>query len=316
MIAIGIDIGGTSIKGAFVNEKGEILHRFSLKVVKESPFEKEVKKLTDLLNEEIEKNGFKGKVKGIGIGMPGIMDMDEGMIIESPNLPEWNGHNLKKFIEEHVGIEVKINNDANVAALGEAKFGSGNKYQNLIMITLGTGVGGGIIIDGKLYDGHLHQGAELGHMVIRLNGKKCGCGRKGCFEAYASATALIKDTRMMMSKHPESLLFAVEKELAGVDARNAFIAARRGDKYGKKLVDDYVMYLSEGLINYCNIFRPEAIILSGGVANEGEYLLSRVRNYLEKEHYGMKGSPSVDVIVSSLGYDSGKIGAACLILFK
>ncbi len=316
MIAIGIDIGGTSIKGAFVTDKGEILHRFSLKVSKDSPFEVEIKKLSDLINKEIKDNHLEGKIKGIGIGNPGIMDMDEGLIIESPNLPSWNNHNLKKEIEKHVGIPVKLNNDANVAALGEAKFGSGHKYKDLIMITLGTGVGGGVIINGKLFDGHLHQGAELGHMIIKMNGRECGCGRKGCFEAYASATALIKDTKAMMKRHPESLLTVIEKELNGVDARNAFMAAKRGDKYGKKLVNNYISYLGEGLLNYCNIFRPEAIILSGGVANEGEYLISRVKKYLAKHHYGMKGSPEVDIVISSLGYDSGKIGAACLVLFE
>ena len=315
MIAIGIDIGGTSIKGAFINEKGEILTRFSFKVDKNKPAEEEVGKLCDLILETKKTANLKEEVKGIGIGNPGIMDMESGLIISSPNLPNWNNFNIKEFIQKRVGIPVELNNDANVAALGEAKFGSGHKYQNLLMITLGTGVGGGVIIDGKLYDGYRHMGGELGHMVIRHNGRTCGCGRKGCLEAYASATALVKETKRMMNKHPESMLTAIEKELNGVDARNAFIAASRGDKYGKKLVEDYISYLGEGLLNYCNIFRPEAIILSGGVANEGENLLSRLRKYMKKHDYGMKGSPEVDLLTSSLGYDSGKIGAACLVLF-
>lgn len=314
MVVIGIDIGGTSIKGAFINEKGKILSRFSLKVNNKEAPEKEVKKLCDIINEETKKNEY--DVKGIGLGMPGIMNFDEGVVITSPNLPTWNGFNLKNFMKKETGLPVEINNDANVAALGEATFGSGKKYHDIIMITLGTGVGGGVIINDKLFDGNLHQGAELGHMVIKANGRKCGCGRKGCFEAYASATALIKETKRMMKKHPESLLYQVSKELNGVDARNAFVAAKRGDAVANKLVDSYVYYLSEGLINYCNIFRPEAIILSGGVANEGEYLFNKVREYLEKHTYGMKGSPKVEILPSELGYDSGKIGAACLILNK
>ena len=190
MIAIGIDVGGTSIKGAFINGKGEILDRFSMKVNKDASASEEVGKLCDLINEGIKKNNF--EVKGIGVGIPGILDMDEGVVIGSPNLPTWDGFEFGKFMSERTGLPVKINNDANVAALGEAKFGSGAKYQNSIMITLGTGVGGGIVLDGKLYDGNKHQGAELGHMVIVLNGRECGCGRKGCLETYASATGLTK----------------------------------------------------------------------------------------------------------------------------
>ena len=316
MIVIGIDVGGTSIKGAFINEKGKILSRFSLSVDKKAPPKKEVGELCKIINREIEKNGYKNEVKGIGMGVPGLLDFDSGVVISSPNLPTWKDFNLKSFIHKETGLNVEINNDANVAALGEATFGSGKKYHDLIMITLGTGVGGGIIINNKIFDGNHHMGAELGHMVIRLNGRKCGCGRKGCFEAYASATALIKDTKNAMKRHPESLLYQVKQELNGVDARNAFIAAKRADKIAKEVVDNYVSYLGEGLLNYCNIFRPEAIILSGGVANEGEYLFSKVEKYLKDHTYGMKGSPEVKILPSELGYDSGKIGAACLLLNK
>ena len=314
MIAIGVDIGGTSIKGAFINEKGEIFNRFSMKTFKEEPVEDCIDKLCDIINEEVKKSGH--KVAGIGIGIPGMLDMDNGIVYYSPNLPTWSDFHIKEFMEKRTGIEVVINNDANVAALGEAKLGSGSNYKNSIMITLGTGVGGGIVIDGKLYDGNKHQGGELGHMSIDFNGRECGCGRRGCVEAYASATALIKDTKEAMRENPDSLLFEVEKELDGIDARNAFIAEARGDKAAKEVIDNYVKYLSEGLLNYCNIFRPEVIILSGGVANEGENLFSRVRKFLKENHYGMTGSPEVQVVGASLGYDSGKVGAACLVLFR
>ena len=313
MIAIGVDVGGTSIKGAFVNEKGIILSKFSMKVNKQERAEVEVKKLSDIINDEIKLHEYKD-VKGIGLGIPGILDMDKGIVITSANLPLWDNFDIASFMNKETGLPVLINNDANVAALGEARFGSGKDYKNAIMITLGTGVGGGIIIDNHLYDGNLHQGGELGHMVIEVNGRSCGCGRKGCFEAYASATALVKETKRMMSEHPNSLLHEVAKELGEIDARNAFIAQKRGDLVADTLVNEYVMYLSEGLINFCNIFRPEAFILSGGVANEGENLLSRVREYLKLHTYGMKRSPKVDVVLASLGYDSGKIGAATLVL--
>ena len=287
-----------------------------MKVFKEESVEVELGNLCDIINETIKNADLKEEIKGIGFGVPGTSNMDEGIIINLPNLPKWNGFNLKKFVEDRTGLDVAVNNDANVAALGEAKFGSGSSYRDIVMITLGTGVGGGVVINGKLFDGNLHQGAELGHMVIKQGGELCGCGRRGCLEAYASATALIRETKKAMLEHPESLLTDIEKELGGIDARNAFMASKRGDLVGISLVNSYVMDLGEGLINYCNIFRPEAIILSGGVANEGDYLLDKIRNYLSINTYGLKGSPKVEVVPASLGYDSGKIGAACLVLFK
>lgn len=313
MLVIGVDIGGTSIKGGIVNTEGQILARFRFKVSKDESGEVEIDKLASTINETIKDNNFDKKdILGVGIGMPGLLDMDKGVVISSPNLPNWNGYNLKEYIKNKTGLDVKLNNDANVAALGEARFGSGKQYNDLIMITLGTGVGGGIVINNHLYDGHFHQGGELGHMVIELDGRECGCGRKGCLEAYASATALVKDTKKMMEEHPESLLTDIEKELGGVDARNAFVGERRGDKYSSIVVSNYVRYLSEGLINFCNIFRPEAFVLSGGVSNEGEYLLEKIRKYLKEHTYGMRNSPKVDVVLASLGYDSGIIGAASL----
>lgn len=314
MLAIGIDIGGTSIKGATINEKGKILSRFSMDVNKKEKGEDEVLRLCALINLEKSKYDVKD-ILGVGIGMPGILDMDAGIVVSSPNLPNWDSINLKKIIYKETGLDVVLNNDANVAALGEARFGSGAKYKDIIMITLGTGVGGGIVINNQLVDGHLHMGAELGHMVVEVNGRKCGCGRRGCLEAYASATALIKETKKALKKHQNTKMHEVAKELGKIDARVAFKAAKMGDAAALKLVNEYVMYLSEGLLNYCNIFRPEAIVLSGGVANEGEYLLDMIRKYLKEHDYGMKRSPEVEILTSSLGYDSGKIGAASL-LFK
>ena len=316
MVVIGIDIGGTSIKGALVNELGEVLHRFAMDVDKSNNGEDEINKFCDVMSKSIKEYDPNIKVKGIGIGMPGILDMDKGIVVSSPNLPNWNSMPLAKLISKRMNLPVYINNDANVAALAEARFGSAKDCHNMIMLTLGTGVGGGIIIDNKLYDGNKHMGAELGHMVIRLNGNKCGCGRRGCFEAYASATALILDTKKEMEKHPESIMNDLAKEYGKINAKVAFFAAKSGDKAAIRVINRYVKYLSEGILNYCNIFRPEVVVLSGGVANEGDYLLDKVRRYMKSKHYGMKGSPKVEIRIASLGYDSGKIGAACLVLDK
>ncbi len=313
MLAVGIDIGGTSIKGAVVDSYGKVLTRFAMDVDKSASGEKEVNRFCDLMISSLKEYDPKIKLEGIGIGMPGILDMDKGIVVSSPNLPNWNGLHICSLISKRMSLPVYLNNDANVAALAEARFGSGKEYNDLIMLTLGTGVGGGIVIDNKLYDGHLHMGAELGHMVIRVNGEKCGCGRRGCFEAYASATALIRETKKEMDKSPDSLMHQIAKEKGKINAKVVFEASRKGDKVAMRVMKRYVRYLSEGILNYCNIFRPEVVVLSGGVANEGDYLLDQVRKYLKNHKYGMKGSPKVDLKVASLGYDSGKIGAACLV---
>lgn len=313
MIAIGVDIGGTSIKGASITDKGVILDRFVLEVNREDSPEKSIGELCDVINEFIKTHQYNEPIKGIGIGSPGVIDHEKGEILSSPNLLTWEHFMLRDFVESRTNLKVYLNNDANVAALGEAVFGSGKDYTNAIMLTLGTGVGSGIILNKKIYDGNLHQGAELGHMVIRVGGRPCGCGRKGCLETYASATALINDTKEALSKAPNSLMHEVVKELGKIDARVPFIAAKKGDEAALEVVNNYVISLSEGILNICNIFRPEVVILSGGVANEGEYLLVRIREYLKVFDYGMVHSPFVDVKQASLGYDAGKIGAACLV---
>lgn len=312
MIAVGIDVGGTSIKGATIRDNGEILDRFSMPMDKFAAPEVTLGKLCDLVNETIKSHEYNDKIAGIGIGIPGTFNKETGVVVTCPNLPTWQSFNLKKFMEEKTRLYTKIVNDADAAALAEAKFGVGKNYNYVLMITLGTGVGGGIVINKNLYNGNLGMGAELGHMVIEMDGKPCGCGRKGCFEAYASASALIRDTKEAMQDNPDSLMHEVAKELGIIDARVAFMAEGRGDKAAKKVVDNYVKYLSEGLLNFCNIFRPNIIVLSGGVANEGENLLNRVREYMKQQNYGMKRAPVVEIRQATLGYDAGKIGAAAL----
>ena len=314
MIAIGIDVGGTSIKGATIKEGGKILDRFSMPTDKNLPPEEIFSPLCDTIITLLKEKQYSEPIAGIGVAIPGTFNNKTGEVVNCPNLPTWAGFPVKKYIEDKCHLFVKVVNDADAAALGEAKFGSGKDVNYMLMLTLGTGVGGGIVINKQIYNGNLGMGAELGHMVIEVNGRPCGCGRKGCFEAYGSATALIKETKRMMEEHPESLLNKYAEELGVVDARVAFLAEKAGDKYAKEIVDDYVMYLSEGILNYCNIFRPNAVVLSGGVANEGDNLLDRVRAYLKLHNYGMKNSPQVQIRQAELGYDSGKIGAAALFI--
>ena len=312
MIAIGIDIGGTSIKGAAVDSYGKVYDVFSMPTDKNKTGQEEMHILADLVKKYIKEHQFNEPIKGVGLGIPGVIDSEHGVVGYSANLPLWENLNVKEILEKELGLPVRITNDANAAAYGEAKFGAGKDFPTVIMITLGTGVGGGIVLDGKLFEGNEGKGAELGHMTLVLNGRDCGCGRKGCFEQYASATGLIADATSFMRKHPDSIMNTVAKELGTVDARVPFIAERRGDRFAHEVVENYIMYLGEGLLNYCNIFRPNMIILSGGIANEGESFLARVNQYLLDHDFGYKRTPTVKLAVAKLGYDSGKIGAAAL----
>ena len=308
MIAIGIDIGGTSIKGAAVNDKGQVFDVFAMPVEKGEDQETTIIKLRNLVEDYISSHKFDEEIVGIGMGIPGAIDSPKGVVSYSNNL-KWRNLNIREMMAP-LGYEVRITNDANAAALGEARFGAGKDYRDILMITLGTGVGGGIIIDRKLYEGNEGKGAELGHMIVKMGGRQCSCGRKGCLEAYASATGLLADTKIAMEKDKNSLLWEMSKD--GLNAKTVFDACRREDRTAKRLVKNYVKYLSEGLMNYFNIFRPEAVVLSGGIAKEGDYLISRVKRYCKRNHYGYEGAPEVEILVSKLGYDSGKIGAASL----
>ena len=312
MIAIGIDIGGTSIKGAAVYDDGRMLDVFSMPVEKGEPGEVTIGKLIDLVEKYIKEKGIEKEIVGIGFGIPGLLDIKEGIVTYSNNL-KWEDLHIADMFKARLPYPVRIANDANVAAFGEAKFGAGKGVDYVVMLTLGTGVGGGIVLDGKLYEGNEGKGAEMGHIVMQYNGRQCSCGRKGCLEAYASATALIRDTKEAMEKHPESLMHQAAADLGKVDGRVAFIAARKGDKVALEVVEQYVYFLSEGILNYCNIFRPNVVILSGGIANEGDYLFDKINNYLKVHQYGYPRSPVVKVVPAKLGYDSGKIGAASLL---
>jgi len=310
MRVLGIDIGGTSIKGGIVYNTGKVGELFSLPIDKKLNQEQQIEALIKIIKETYNEDDF----EGIGLGIPGTIDPDKGIVEYSNNL-KWNNLQIGSMLKRAFpGKRVKMTNDANAAALGEATFGSAKDERNVVMITLGTGVGSGIIIDGKLYEGEHGHGAEFGHHVLVYDGIKCTCGRKGCFEMYASATAIIRQAKEAIKANPNSKLALYAKENKEMNGRLIFETCKEGDEVAEKVVENYVKYLSEGLINICNIFRPSSIILSGGIANQGSYLIDKVKAYLEKEHYGYLPELKVDIKVASLGYNSGIIGAACLIL--
>lgn len=311
MIAIGIDIGGTSIKGAAVDSNGKVYESFTMPFVKEDSGEKIITELAKLVKQYIKEQGLEGKIAGMGIGCPGSIDIEKGVVNYANNLG-WNNLPIAKIMQETLPYPVRLINDANAAALGEAKFGAGKSYENIILLTLGTGVGGGIIVNGKLYEGNEGKGAELGHMVVELDGEQCSCGRKGCLEAYASATALIRDVKKAMLLDKKSILWELSPNIESINGGIIFQAVAQGDETANKVLENYIKYLGEGILNFCNIFRPDAIVLSGGIANAGDALFKPLNEYIKVRDYGYKGTPAVKVVPATLGYDSGKVGAAAL----
>lgn len=307
MSYIGIDIGGTNTKYGLVSNNGDVL------VSKQIPTDHDFDTLIDNLVIECKAlvSEAKDEVLGIGVGCPGIVNSSSGVVEYSCNL-EWEYVPLGEALESRLGIKVRVSNDANIATLGETIYGAGAGYNNAIMLTLGTGVGGGIIIDKHIYDGNHGAGAELGHMVVEVDGKKCGCGMKGCLEAYASARAFIRATVDAMTSNPESKLY---KECNG-ESKNVtiFTPFEVADSVSKKVIDEYIKYLGHGILNYCNIFRPEVVILGGGMSHVGEPLLSRLRAFIEKHNYGYKHSPSVEIRLATLENSAGIVGGRALFL--
>ena len=310
---IGVDIGGMSVKIGLVNENGNILDK---KVIKtDGSAESVIRSLGTALQEFLEENHLSAaEIEGIGIGCPGAITAATGMVEYSNNLG-WHHVPLVDGLRAYVDTYYKISNDANVAALGEAIFGAAKGYSDVIMFTLGTGVGGGIIIDKKLYEGNESKGAELGHAVLVLGGEECTCGRKGCIEAYCSASALIRDTKRAMVRHTDSAMWEyANNDINNVNGRTAFAMARENDAAALEVVENYIKYLSESIMNYCNIFRPQAFVLGGGICGEGRYLLDKVEKYCKERNYGYQGTPEVKILTATLGNDAGIIGAAALLV--
>ena len=306
---IGIDLGGMSAKAACLKE-GKLTERVQVETSSAATAEATASALAALSREAARAAGISyDGAEAIGIGSPGVIDSAEGTVIEWSNFG-WKNVPIGRLVAAKTGKKVFVTNDANAAALGEAKYGAGAKYRDSILLTLGTGVGGGIILGGKLFEGYRSAGAEIGHMVIRLGGELCTCGRRGCFERYASASGLIRMTEESMARHPESLLHKYKKDDGHAGGKTAFLAAQEGDEAAKEVVASYIAALGEGIANLVNILRPQAILLGGGVSNEGERLLRPLREYVRPRMYVSDAYAPLDILCATLGNDAGLYGAA------
>ncbi len=312
MLYIGVDIGGMSIKIGVVNEKGEIISRFNM-IFEHINQEEMIISLANKINEHIKDNNLKD-IQGIGISCAGVVNSNTGYCDYSANLG-WDKLDVCGILSRYTNLKCKISNDANCATLGEVKFGIAKNYHNVVMLTLGTGVGGGLYLNDKLFEGYQGKGAELGHSLFIYNGRECACGLKGCFERYASASALIYDTKEEMLKNRNSKMWEyADNDINNVNGKTAFECSKLGDESAIKVVNQYINYLSAGILSFCNIFRPEAVILGGGISNQKEYLIKPIKKILKDNNYGYKNTPSVDVLIAKLGNDAGIIGAAALVM--
>ncbi len=309
---IGIDLGGTFIKGGIVDDQGNILYSDKTPTESDKGGDKVAANIAALVDTLLEKAGLtKQDVQGIGMGSPGMIDSKAGSVIFSGNL-HWKDFAVAEKLGQLTGLKVKIANDANVAALGEAKFGAAKGCENMVMFTLGTGVGGGIVSEGKLLEGNKSAGAEIGHMVIVFNGEQCTCGRKGCLETYASATALIRDTKRAMEAHKDSKMWEIGS-LDKVTGKTAF-DYKDSDPYAKAVVDSYIEHLACGITNAANVFRPETVLLGGGVCGEGDRLIKPLQKLLDKEIFAGELGPQVSIKIAELGNSAGLLGAAALLM--
>lgn len=310
---IGIDLGGTNIAVGVVDENYKIVSKAKRKtVVTDNPI-RIIDDMAETAKEAVLNADLKlSDIKGCGVGAPGSVDCINGILYAAHNI-RINDLNIKKLMEERLNVPTLVANDANAAALGEMLAGAGKGADNFVIITLGTGVGGGVIMNGKMLVGHNFAGGELGHIMLIHNGEPCTCGRKGCWETYASATALIRQTKRKMEEMPDSVMWSLaDNNLDNVDGRTAFDAMRKGDKAGKEVVDQYIEYIAAGVTDIVNIFQPEILTIGGGISKEEEALIKPITEYVNREIYSAGTGKLTKINVAQLGNDAGIIGAAFL----
>ncbi len=312
MVYIGFDVGGTGVQVGVVNEKGEILCKGNMVTRTDIPVADQIKAMADCALETLGRSGFGlHEVKSLGAGLPGVVDPRTGRVAFCPNLG-WKDVDFAGEMRKHIDKPVFMDNDATVAALAENVAGVSAGAHSSVFLTLGTGVGGGIVLGGKVWSGAHGVGSEIGHMIIELDGKACNCGNRGCLERYCSATAIILAARAAVNQYQDSaILVKAEDDPMKINAKMVFDAAKEGDELGMALFHDYVKALAHGIVSIIHFLDPEVIALGGGVSRAGDFLLDALREKVS--HLVMyKTLPYARIELAKLGPDAGIIGAAML----
>ena len=312
---LGIDLGGTTISAAVVTQQGEILSQTQVDTPRGAPAVCDA--IAAAARQAAAGAGCApAELDGAGMGSPGTIDPAAGVVEYWSNL-DFHHVPICAMLEERLGRPVLLENDANTAALGEYTAGAGRGASSMVAVTLGTGVGGGAVLDGRLYAGVNHAALEVGHMVIdRAAGPVCTCGRRGCFESLASAAALVRQTRAAMEEHRESLLWTLAPTLEQVNGKVFFAALAQGDPTARAVMDRYVQYLGCGIVNLVNLFQPEVMCIGGGISRAGDAFLLPLREALDREEYTRSSPVRTRLVLAQLGNDAGLIGAALLPLFR
>lgn len=308
---VGIDLGGTNIATAVVDENGKIYGRAKKKTNTPRPNEEIFDDIIECAYECVKNSGLDfSQIESVGLGAPGTIDKEKGTIEYANNLKIYHAP-VVAYLEERLNKKVYIDNDANAAAWGEYVAGTGKNTKSMVMITLGTGVGGGIIENGRLVTGAWGGGAEIGHILLSMGGELCTCGRRGCFETYASATALINQTKKAMQEHPESKLWqVVNGDINAVNGKTPFLA--EDDEVAKNVISTYLYYLAEGITDIKNLLQPEVIAIGGGISHEGEGILEPIIKQVYRDSYTRYSENQTKIVIASLKNDAGIIGAALL----
>lgn len=301
---LGIDIGGTNIRLGIVDKNGKVLARHRIPTLKEQGKDRVIARLLRAIEFIINKKRV--QVRGIGIGCPGPLDSKRGIVLSPPNLPDWKGIPLKKIVEKRFRLPVVLENDANLIGLGESWRGAGKNASSMVLLTLGTGIGSALIINKKLWSGSRGFASEFGHVSVDLNGPRCGCGNRGCIEVYASATAVVRRMKEALKKSVTSKSFKSARE--DMTAAKIYLAARKGDKLSRRIVDETGLYLGAAIANIVNALNPEMIVISGGMAKAGKPLLDKIKKTV-KERALKESCAGLKIVLGKLGEDAGIIGA-------
>jgi glucokinase len=307
---IGVDLGGTNLRTAIVASDGEVLdkHKEATKAV--DGWMKVVARLVDNIKRQLEIGAQKGaKVVAVGVGAPGVILVDKGIVVKSPNFPDWNNLPLKTELEKALSIPVFIENDANAAALGEKWRGAGRDIKSMIHLTLGTGVGGGIILDNKIWHGADGMAGEIGHMTLIPDGRQCTCGNTGCLEMYASARGIVQSFREELERQKLS----AAGDLKEVTSEKVYQAAREGDAVARRVMKDMGRMLGIGIASLINIFNPERVVIGGGVKDAWPLFIGATHEEIMKRAFQVPAERT-EIVPSSLGDDAGMVGAAAVAL--